>query len=94
MKNAVHGSDNETDANKERDIFKFLIPQKVPEFKFEKFKITLDMLLKFIYPPNLEHSNVMMQTFSLLNFAGKLQTRHFRTLWSCCESSFCGYMFL
>jgi len=58
MKNAVHGSDNENDANKERDIFKFLIPQKVPEFKFEKFKVTLDMLLKFLYPPNLEHSNI------------------------------------
>ncbi len=58
MKNAVHGSDNAIDANKERDIFKFNIPQKVPEFKFEKFKVTLDMLMKFIYPPNLEHASV------------------------------------
>jgi len=58
MKNAVHGSDNAIDANKERDIFKFSIPQRVPEFKFEKFKVTLDMLMKFIYPPNLEHSNI------------------------------------
>jgi len=58
MKNAVHGSDDKNDANKERDIFKFPIPQRVPEFKFEKFKVTLDMLLKFIYPPNLEHPNV------------------------------------
>lgn len=58
MKNGLHGSDNESDANKERDIFKFLVPQKVPEFKFEKFKVTLDMVMKFIYPPNLEHPNV------------------------------------
>jgi len=58
MKNGLHGSDNESDANKERDIFKFSVPQKVPEFHFEKFKVTLDMVMKFIYPPNLEHPNV------------------------------------
>lgn len=61
MKNAFHGSDKDADANKERDIFMFPVPQKVPEFKFEKFKITFDMLMKFIYPPNLEHPNVKIQ---------------------------------
>jgi nucleoside diphosphate kinase len=58
IKNAAHGSDNDDDANKEREIFKFPVPQRVPEFKFEKFKLTLDMLLKFLYPANLEHSSI------------------------------------
>ncbi len=58
IKNEFHGSDNPFDANKDRDVFKFAIPQKIPEFKYDKFKITQDSVLKFIFPTNLEHSNV------------------------------------
>lgn len=58
VKNELHGSHSMIEANKERDIFKFPIPQKIPEFKFDRLKVTLDTLLKFIYPPNLEHPNV------------------------------------
>ena len=73
IKNGFYCSDDPKSANKERgkerrknrtlidmcsiDVFKFLIPEKVPEFHYERNKITLENLLKFIYPPNLEHSN-------------------------------------
>ena len=33
------------------------IPEKIPEFKYERNKVTLEDLFKFIYPPNLDHSN-------------------------------------
>lgn len=58
IRNGFHGSDDPRSANKERDIFKFSIPEKIPEFKYERYKVTIDHLLKFCYPPNLEHSNV------------------------------------
>ncbi|EGR28487.1 nucleoside diphosphate kinase family protein, putative [Ichthyophthirius multifiliis] len=58
IKNELHGSDNMIDANKERDIFKFPIPQKIPVFKFEKMKLTIETIQKFIFPPNLEHVNI------------------------------------
>lgn len=58
IRNGFHGSDDPRSANKERDIFKFSIPEKIPEFKYERYKITIDHLLKFCFPPNLEHSNV------------------------------------
>jgi hypothetical protein len=54
----LHGSDNPIDANKERDIFKFPIPQKTPDFYYDKFQITLEYLMKFLFPKNLEHPNV------------------------------------
>ena len=57
IKNEFHGSDNPQGANKERDIFRFPIPQKVPEFKFNKMLVSLENLFKLLYPPNLEHSN-------------------------------------
>lgn len=58
IRNELHGSDNPIEANKERDIFKFPIPQKIPDFKYDKFKLTLETIFKFLYPPNLEHSYV------------------------------------
>lgn len=58
IKNELYGSDNYIEANKERDIFKFPIPQKIPEFHFDKMKVTLDTLFKFIFPPDLEHPSV------------------------------------
>lgn len=58
MRNEFYGSDTKTAANKERDIFMFPIPQKIPDFHFDKFKISLEMLIKFLYPLNIEHSNV------------------------------------
>jgi nucleoside diphosphate kinase len=58
IRNGFHGSDDPRSANKERDVFKFSIPEKIPEFKYERYKVTVEHLLKFCYPPNLEHSNV------------------------------------
>lgn len=58
IRNGFHGSDDPRSANKERDIFKFSIPEKIPEFNYERYKLTMDHILKFCYPPNLEHSNV------------------------------------
>ena len=57
IKNAFHGSDDTKAANKERDIFLFPIPEKPPEFTFQRNKVTLDMILSFLFPPNLEHAN-------------------------------------
>ncbi|KAM3142181.1 hypothetical protein pb186bvf_005590 [Paramecium bursaria] len=59
IKNEFHGSDDPSSANKERDIFKFPIPQKVPEFKYDRMLVSLELLFKFLYPPNLEHSNAL-----------------------------------
>lgn len=58
LKNELHGSDTPSDANKERDVFKFPIPQKIPEFHFDKMKLKMETLFKFLFPPNLEHANV------------------------------------
>ena len=57
IKNAFHGSDDPKSANKERDIFLFPIPERPPEFSYIRTKITMDTILKFLFPPNLEHSN-------------------------------------
>ena len=55
--NAFHGSDDALSANKERDIFLFPIPERPPVFEFIRTKITMDMILSFCFPPNLEHAN-------------------------------------
>ena len=57
IKNAFHGSDDAKAANKERDIFLFPIPEKPPDFEYIRTKVTIDMILNFLFPPNLEHSN-------------------------------------
>ena len=57
IKNAFHGSDEPKSANKERDIFLFPIPERPPEFTYIRTKVTMDTILKFLFPPNLEHSN-------------------------------------
>jgi hypothetical protein len=57
IKNAFHGSDDPKAANRERDIFLFPVPEKPPEFHYTKTKVTLETILKFLFPPNLEHSN-------------------------------------
>lgn len=57
IKNAFHGSDDTKAANKERDIFLFPIPEKPPEFEFIRNKVGMDMILSFLFPPNLEHAN-------------------------------------
>ncbi|EGR29015.1 nucleoside diphosphate kinase family protein, putative [Ichthyophthirius multifiliis] len=58
IKNELHGSDNAFDSNKERDIFNFAVPQKIPEFYFQKMKVQIENLMKFLFPKNLEHANV------------------------------------
>ena len=57
IKNAFHGADTPLAANKERDIFLFPIPERPPVFEFIRTKITIDMILAFCFPPNLEHAN-------------------------------------
>ena len=57
IKNGFHGSDDPLSANKERDIFLFPIPERPPVFEFIRTKITMDMILSFCFPPNLEHAN-------------------------------------
>ena len=57
IKNGFWGSDDAKSANKERDVFLFPIPERPPEFEFIKTKVTMDMILAFMFPPNLEHAN-------------------------------------
>jgi nucleoside diphosphate kinase len=57
IKNGFWGSDDAKSANKERDIFLFPIPERPPEFEFVRTKVTMDMILSFLFPPNLEHAN-------------------------------------
>lgn len=57
LKNEFWGSDDYMQANRERDIFDLPIPVREPDFTFDNYKITLETLLKFIYPPHLEHPN-------------------------------------
>lgn len=57
IRNGFWGSDNAKAANKERDIFLFPIPERAPEFEYVKTKVTIEMILSFLFPPNLEHSN-------------------------------------
>ena len=33
------------------------MPERPPEFQFIRTKITMETILKFLFPPNLEHSN-------------------------------------
>jgi len=57
IRNAFWGSDDAKAANKERDIFLLPIPERPPEFKYIRTKINIENILKFMFPPNLEHSN-------------------------------------
>ena len=57
IRNGFHASDDERSANKERDIFLFPIPEKPPEFEYIRTKLNMEMILKFLFPPNLEHAN-------------------------------------
>lgn len=57
IRNAFHGADDERAANKERDVFLFPIPERIPEFEYVRTKIDLDLVLKWLFPPNLEHAN-------------------------------------
>jgi len=55
--NAFYGSDDAKAANKERDVFLLPIPERPPPFEYIRTKISLDMIYKFLFPPNLEHAN-------------------------------------
>jgi len=57
IKNGLHGSDDPKAANKERDIFLFQIPERPPPFEYNRMKISMDTIFKFLYPSNLEHAN-------------------------------------
>lgn len=57
IRNAFWGSDDAKAANKERDVFLLPIPERPPPFSYIKTKVTIDNILKFMFPPNLEHSN-------------------------------------
>lgn len=57
IRNGFWGSDDAKNANRERDIFLLPIPEKPPVFSYVKTKVSIDNILKFMFPPNLEHSN-------------------------------------
>lgn len=57
IRNGFWGSDDAKAANKERDVFLLPIPERPPAFSYIKTKISIDNILKFMFPPNLEHSN-------------------------------------
>ena len=57
IKNAFWGADDAKAANKERDVFLLPIPERPPDFAYVKTKITFQSIMKFLFPPNLEHSN-------------------------------------
>jgi hypothetical protein len=57
IRNGFHGSDDDRASNRERDIFLFPIPEKPPEFEYIRTKLNMEMILKFLFPPNLEHAN-------------------------------------
>lgn len=58
IKNEFYASDDQLSANKERDIFRFPIPQKQPLLKMDKYKVGLETLWTFLHPKNMEHSDV------------------------------------
>lgn len=58
IKNEFYASDDQMIANKERDIFRFPIPQKQPVLKMDRYKIGLETLWTFLHPKNMEHSDV------------------------------------
>ncbi len=58
IKNEFFCSDDQLAANKDRDVFRFPIPQKEPDFKMDRYKITLSLLWSFLHPKNMEHSDV------------------------------------
>lgn len=53
IRNEFHGSDNIVEANKERKIFNFKVPQKAPEYVDDPFKLTFKSIQQFLQPPNL-----------------------------------------
>lgn len=58
IKNEFFCSDDQLGANKDRDIFRFPIPQKEPVLTMDRNKLSLETLWKFLHPKNLEHTNV------------------------------------
>jgi hypothetical protein len=46
------------EANKERKIFQFKVPQEPPKYIDDPYKITLKSIHQFLRPPNLEHSSI------------------------------------
>jgi len=80
IRNAFWGSDDAKAANKERDIFLLPIPEKPPDFSYIRTKVTIDNILKFMFPPNLEHSN---STGRLDLFALYGPTVHYHSVDSC-----------
>lgn len=83
IRNAFWGSDDAKAANKERDIFLLPIPERPPDFNYIRTKVTIDNIMKFMFPPNLEHSN---STGRLDLFALYGPTVHYHSVDSC----FCG----
>jgi hypothetical protein len=79
IKNEFHGSDDPFSANRERDIFKFPIPQQIPTFTYDIQKIELEALFKFLYPPNIEHPriNSRLDVFALYGPVISINSIHF-----------------
>jgi len=58
IKNEFHGSDDFRSASRERDIFDMAVPVREPPFVYDEYKISLETLMKFLFPPHLEHPDV------------------------------------
>lgn len=58
IRNELYGSDDPRNANREREIFYLPTPVKEPDFVYDNCLITLDTLLNFLFPSNLEHPDV------------------------------------
>lgn len=58
IKNELHGSDDFRSASRERDIFDMAVPVREPPFVYDDYKVSLETLMKFLFPPHLEHPDV------------------------------------
>lgn len=58
FRNEFYSSDDQLGANKDRDIFRFPIPQSEPLFKIDRQRISFSSLWSFLHPKNMEHSDV------------------------------------
>mmetsp|Transcript_15477 Transcript_15477/g.22460 ORF Transcript_15477/g.22460 Transcript_15477/m.22460 type:complete len:481 (+) Transcript_15477:1590-3032(+) len=58
VKNELHGSLTSYQAAREIDIFDFPTPLREPDFEFDKYKLSLETIQKFLFPPHLEHPDV------------------------------------
>lgn len=59
IKNEFWGSDTNTDAYRELNVFQFPIPVKPPVFQFFINKINIETIFKFLFPEKPNHPDVV-----------------------------------